>query len=94
MNDIHAFAPLAARILAGEGLNADPNGAGYRTLLQLLVRANKELASIDLARPKGDFGYRPADAVMLAALDTPATRSHTSADLIRDYQTAKEQKRW
>lgn len=93
MNDVEGFAPLAARILEAEGIAVDPNLRPYKTLLQLLTRANKELALIDLARLKGDFGYKPADPVMLAALDAPAAPEHTVADLIRDYQTAKEQKR-
>jgi integrase len=92
-NQIDAFAPLAARVLEAEGVEADTRSPAYRTLLQLLVRANKELAAIDLARLKGDFGYKPSDPMMLAALDAPATRQHTVADLIREYQASKEQKR-
>lgn len=93
MNDIDAFAPLAARVLEAEGIAVDPASRGHKSLLQLLVRANKELAAIDLARLKGDFGYRPSDPVMLAALEAPPAAAHTIADLIREYQTAKEQKR-
>jgi hypothetical protein len=62
-------------------------------MLQLLWRANKELAAIDLARLKGDFGYRPTDPIMLTALEAPLAPAHTVADLIRDYQAAKEKKR-
>jgi len=93
MNQIEDYAPLARRVLEAEGIKVDPDSRGYKTLLQLLVRANKELSAIDLARLRGDFGYRPTDPVMLAALDAPAGQTHTIADLIRDYQTAKEQKR-
>jgi len=93
MNEIDSYAPLAARVLEAEGIKVDPSSRGYKTLLQLLIRANKELSAIDLARLKGDFGYRPADPVMLAALEAPAGQTRTIADLIRDYQTAKEQKR-
>lgn len=76
MNDIEAFAPLAARVLEAEGIKADPSSVGYRTMLQLLVRANKELSRIDLARLQGDFGYRPADPIFLTALTAPPTPRH------------------
>lgn len=89
MNEIAAFAPLAARVLEGEGIKVDPDSAGYRTMLQLLVRANKELARMDLARLQGDFGYRPADPVFLSALDAPPTPKRTINDLIEAYEREK-----
>ena len=89
MNDIEAFAPLAARVLEAEGIKADPRSAGYRTMLQLLVRANKELSRIDLARLQGDFGYRPADPIFLTALTAPPTPRHTISDLIDAYERHK-----
>lgn len=89
MSDVEAFAPLAKRVLEAEGINADPSSKGYVTLLQLLARANKELSAIDLARLRGDFGYRPADPIMLAALDTKPQPKRTIADLIAAYEADK-----
>lgn len=86
MSDVEAFAPLAARVLAAEGVNADTASQGYRTLLQLLVRANKELAAIDLARLQGDFGYRPMDPVMREALGAVPVPKRTVDDLIATYE--------
>lgn len=51
----------------------DPASPGYRTMLQLLARANKELTRIDLARLQGDFGYQPTDPVFRSALTAPPT---------------------
>jgi integrase len=93
MNDIEAFAPLAAKVLEAEGIIVEPASRAYKTLLQLLARANKELAAIDVARLKGDFSYRPADPLMAEALNAPLERPKTVADLIAEYQKAKEQKR-
>jgi integrase len=90
MSDVQGFAKLADRILAAEGIKADPSSKGYASMLQLLARANKELGLIDLARLKGDFGYRPADPVFRAALtDTPAT-VRTVSDLITAYRADRE----
>ncbi|MDK8214635.1 site-specific integrase [Sphingomonas sp. UMB7805-LC452B] len=88
-NDIAAYAPLAARVLEAEGIKVDPASSGYRTLLQLLVRANKELSRIDLARLQGDFGYRPSDPVFLSALNAPPTPRRTVGDLIDAYEREK-----
>jgi integrase len=92
-NDIHAFAPLAERVLAAEGVKVDPESRGYTTLLHLLVRANKELSALDLARLRGDFGYRPTDPVMLAALDTKPLPKRSINDLIDAYE-ADPSKNW
>lgn len=48
--DLQDFSGLAARVLEAEGIKVDPTTPGYRTMLQLLARANKELGRIDLAR--------------------------------------------
>ncbi|PTD25185.1 hypothetical protein CV103_06375 [Sphingomonas fennica] len=89
-SDIQAFAPLAERVLEAEGIKADPSSRGYTALLQLLARANKELSLLDLARLRGDFGYRPADPVMLAALEAKPAPRRTIADLITTYRADKE----
>lgn len=68
MNDIEAFAPLAARVLDGEGVTAERTGPGYTALLQMLVQANKELAAMDLARLRGGFGYLYNSAAFRANL--------------------------
>lgn len=74
-------------MLAAEGVTVEPFGKGYTTLLQTLARANKELAAIDLARLQGDFGYRPTDPVILAALEAKAARrQRTVDDLIAAYE--------
>ncbi|SFP55149.1 site-specific integrase [Sphingomonas rubra] len=86
---VEGFAPLAARVLEAEGIKADPAGGGYRTMLQLLARANKELGRIDLARLQGDFGYRPTDPVFLSALIAPSTAKRTINDLIDAYEREK-----
>ncbi len=88
-SDVEGFAPLAARVLEGEGIKADPASGGYRTMLQLLARANKELGRIDLARLQGNFGYRPADPVFLSALTAPPTAKRTINDLIEAYEREK-----
>jgi hypothetical protein len=92
MNDIRGFAPLAERVLEAEGIKADPEGRGYANLLQLLVRANKELAAIDLARLRGDFGYRPTDPVMLAALEEKPVPKRTIFSLIEGYEADRSDK--
>lgn len=87
--DIEEFGALASRVLEREGIKVDPASEGYRTLLQLLVRANKELGRIDLARLQGDFGYRPADPIFRDALAAPATPRRTVGDLIDAYEREK-----
>jgi len=86
---VDAFVPLARRVLEAEGIKADPQSPGFKVLLQLLARANKELSAIDLARLQGDFGYRPADPVMLAALEAKPGPKRTIADLIAAYEADK-----
>jgi integrase len=88
-SDVDGFAPLAARVLEAEGVRVDPASAGYRTMLQLLARANKELGRIDLARLQGDFGYRPSDPVFLSALTAPTAPKRTIRDLIDAYEREK-----
>lgn len=87
--DVQAFSGLAMRILEAEGIKVDPSSEGYRTLLQLLARANKELGRIDLARLQGDFGYSPADPVFRDALGAPPTPRRTIGDLIDAYEREK-----
>jgi hypothetical protein len=58
-------------------------------MLQLLVRANKELSRIDLACLQGDFGYQPADPVFLKALTVPQTPRRTIDNLIEAYEREK-----
>jgi hypothetical protein len=88
-SDVQGFSRLAARVLEAEGIKADPASPGYRTMLQLLARANKELGRIDLARLQGDFGYRPTDPVFLSALTAPPTPKRTVGDLIDAYEREK-----
>lgn len=68
-NNTEAVAPLAEFVLAEEGIVARPEGPGYRTLLQLLWRGNKELALKDRARLQGEFGHRPSDPFFATALE-------------------------
>lgn len=85
-NQIDDFTPFAARVLDAEGIVVDMTSRAHRTLLPLLMRANKELAAIDLARLKGDFGHQPSDPIMLAALDHRTPRQHAIPDLICEYR--------
>ncbi len=87
--DLQEFGALAARVLEAEGVMVDESSPGYRVLLQMLARANKELGRIDRARLQGDFGFRPTDPVFLAALSAPPTPKRTIADLIEAYEGEK-----
>jgi hypothetical protein len=93
-SDLEDYSQLAETVLAEAGVKADPESKGYRALLQLLVRANKELALIDLARLKGDYGYKPSDPVFVQALSAPERRPvRTIADLIEAYEKDRGEKR-
>lgn len=90
-NDLAKVAPVAERILAVEGINADPVSPGYRLLLQLLLRGTKELLLIDVARMQGDFGYQPSDPAVAKALTTPRDApKRTLADLEKAYRADKQ----
>lgn len=90
-NDTAPIASLARRIFAEQEITILPEGPGYQYLLQLLFRANKELALIDAARLKGDFGYRPSDPVFAAAMenDNKGRPKRTLGDLIEAHWAAK-----
>lgn len=88
--DLDATAPVAERLLRAEGINADQSSPGYRTMLQLLFRAHKELMLIDAARLRGDFGYRPADPFAIKALSAPVvSQPRTLSDLEDAYRADK-----
>lgn len=90
--DVEASTALADRLLAAEGINADRESPGYRAMLELLTRGDKERWLLENARLRGDFGYRPADPVFAAALQWQPTTAprRTVADLIKAYRGDKE----
>lgn len=92
-NDLADYSKLAETVLREAGVKADPESKGYRALLQLLVRANKELSLIDLARLRGDFGYRPSDPIFVQALAAPERPVRTVAQLIEAYTEDRGGKR-
>jgi hypothetical protein len=92
-SDLEGYGQLAETVLSEAGVKADPESKGYRALLQLLVRANKELALIDLARLRGDFGYKPSDPVFVQALAAPERPARTISQLIEAYTDDRGTKR-
>ena len=93
-SSLDAITPLAERLLERRGMRAEPESAGYRTLLQLLWRGMKELNQVDLARLRGDFGYAPADPVFAAALREPpkVQARHTIGTLIEAFKSDRADK--
>ena len=89
-NDLAEAKADAVKLLEREGIKAERQSPSYRALLQLLLRARKELALQAKARLLGDYGRTPADPVIARALSDPAApQKRTIADLIKAYEADK-----
>lgn len=91
--DYHRVQPLALRLVADNGLEADAKSKDFRTFMKSLLRGRLELLLLERRRVLGDFAVHPSDPLITQALrqgsigrsEVPAEKRPTIAQVVEGY---------